>query len=379
MIQTYDHARFDHECRPFADVLKQLREDHEMKFDELLSLPQLHLDDELRLVHNGARLTPRGLASLAHLVEIPPAAVHWLKERQYDRELSHIVNDQLMRLRAQESGCADRRVFSRFRGSKDANLYLRALFSDRFCPVDSLPALEMVREALTDNEFNSAHVHRLSYDGDELFCNILWSGGDRNVGGSSYACGIALQNGEVGTIRLKLAPVVLRKVCSNGLVVQNSMDVAGVSKRHVGRIDMNDLAKGIRAALGCALEVADQTIIGMEAARNIPVEDATRAIAQVSREMKLTREQTRAWLDGHDATLNEPGVGEVSVFSIVNGLTKGAQNPGFEPTSRVFLETVAGRILAPSPFSSESAVRGWWNELEIRARSLSDEVLASYL
>lgn len=380
MIQTYDNVKFELQCQPLGEVMQRLRESHERKFDELLSLPQLHLDDELRLVHNGARLTPRGFAALAHLVEIPPAAVHWLSESQYTQELSRIVNNQLDRMRTQESQrSADRRVFARFRVDGNENTQCRALFSDRFCPVDSWPALEMVREALTDTEFNSAQVHRLSYDGDELFCNILWPGSDRGVGGTSYMCGVALQNGEVGTVRLKLAPVVLRKVCSNGLVVQDPLDVARVSKRHVGRIDLAELAQGIRAAVSCAMERADRAISQLEASRGILVSDGERTIVQASRELKLTRDQTCAWLRGHEQTLDEPGVGEVSVFSIVNGLTKGAQNPGFEPSCRAYLESIAGRILAPSLASSESMMKDWWSEMQLRARSLSDEVLATYL
>ena len=380
MIQTSDNVKFERQCQPLGEVMQRLRESHERKFDELLSLHQLHLDDQLRLVHNGSRFTPRGFAALAHLVEIPPAAVHWLSESQYTQELSQIVNNQLGRMRTQESQrSADRRVFARFRADVNENIQCRALFSDRFCPVDSWPALEMVREALTDTEFNSAQVHRLSYDGDELFCNILWPGCDRGVGGTSYMCGVALQNGEVGTVRLKLAPVVLRKVCSNGLVVQDPLDVARVSKRHVGRIDLAELAQGIRAAVSCAMERADRAISQLEASRGILVSDGERTIVQASRELKLTRDQTCAWLRGHEQTLDEPGVGEVSVFSIVNGLTKGAQCPGFEPNVRAYMESLAGRVLAPSLASSESRMKDWWSELQLRARSLSDEVLATYL
>jgi hypothetical protein len=237
--------------------------------------------------------------------------------------------------------------------------------------------MDMVSSALSSNEFDAARVHRLSYDGDELLCNILWPGGDRIVGGEAYKCGVAIQTSEVGTLRLRVAGVVTRLVCSNGLILVGELNEM-VSKRHVGRIDMVELAKGIGAAVGSALERADRALVQLEASRAIEVRDAERAIVQLGRELKLTREQTRAWLDGHDLTLGEPTVGEVSAFSVVNGLTRGAQEPQFEAASRSLLESLAGRVLAPSLNSSESTMRAWWDELQLRARSLSDEVVASY-
>jgi len=379
MVSTYDHTDFEQHCQPLPDVLQRLRESHERKFDEVLSLAQLKLNDECRLAHNGAQFTGRGFSALAYLIDMPPAVVNWLAARDYDRELGRFVNAELLRLQSEDAQAsrADRRIFARFRGDGDGQLVCRALFSDRYCPVDSWPVMDMVSSALSSSEFDAARVHRLSYDGDELLCNLLWPGGDRTVGGEAYKCGVAIQTSEVGTLRLRVAGVVTRLVCSNGLILAGELSES-VSKRHVGRIDMSELAQGIRAAVGCALERADRALIQLEASRAIEVRDSDRSIVQLSRELKLTKDQTRAWLQGHQATLDEPSVGEVSAFSLVNGLTRGAQNPEFEATTRSYLESLAGRVLAPSLDSSESTMQSWWDELQLRARSLSDEVVASY-
>lgn len=379
MVATYDHVDFERHCQPLPDVLQRLRESHERKFDEVLSLVQLQLSKECRLAHNDAEFTGRGFAALAHLVDMPPAVVNWLTSRGYDPELSRFINAELRRLQSEDARAsrADRRIFARFRGDGDGQLVCRALFSDRYCPVDSWPVMDMVSSALTSSEFDAARVHRLSYDGDVLLCNVLWPGGDRTVGGEAYKCGVSIQTSEVGTLRLRVAGVVTRLVCSNGLILVGELSES-VSKRHVGRIDMSELAQGLRAAVGSALEQADRALIQLESSRGILVADADRAIVQLSRELKLTRDQTGAWLQGHDATLGEPQVHEVSAFSLVNGLTRGAQNPEFEATTRSYLESLAGRILAPSLDSSESTMRSWWHELQLRARSLSEEVVASY-
>lgn len=379
MIATYDHTDFERHCQPLPDILQRLRESHERKFDEVLSLAQLQLDDECRLAHNGAQFTGRGFSALAHLIDMPPAVVNWLAARDYDRELGRFVNAELLRLQSEDGQAnrADRRVFARFRGEADGQLHCRGLFSDRYAAVDSWPLMQMVADSLTREEQESARVHRLSYDGDELTTSLFWPGCDREVGGEAYRVGVAVQTSEVGTLRLRVSAWLGRLSCGNGLLVNSALGDF-VSRRHVGRIDMVELAQGVRGAVACALEKADRALLQLDSSRAIHVGDADRAIVQLSRELKLTREQTRAWLQGHDTTLTEPSAGQVSVFSVVNGLTRGAQNPEFEATTRTYLELLAGRVLAPSLDSSDSTMRSWWDELQLRARSLSEETVVRY-
>ncbi len=379
MVATYDHVEFERHCQALPDILERLRESHERKFDEVLSLTQLQLDDECRLVRNGAKFTGRGFSALAHLTDMPPAVVHWLTARDYDRELSRFVNAELLRLQSEDlQACrAERRVFARFRGEVDGRLFCRGLFSDRYAAVDSWPLMQMVADALTREEQGAARVHRLFYDGDELTTNLFWPGCERVVKGEVYRVGVAVQTSEVGTLRLRVSAWIGRLVCANGLIVNSELGEF-VSRRHVGRIDMVELAQGVRGAVACAMEKADRALLQLDSSRAIHVADADRAIVQLSRELKLTKDQTRAWMEGHEATLGEPSVGEVSAFSLVNGLTRGAQNDEFEATTRSYMESLAGRVLAPSLDSSESTMRTWWDELQLRARSLSDEAVAIY-
>lgn len=379
MVSTYDHTDFERHCEPLPDVLQRLRDSHERKFDEVLSLTQLQLDDECRLAHNGAEFSGRGFAALAHLIDMPPGVVNWLSARDYDRELRRFINGELLRLQCEDSQAsrADRRIFARFRGDSNGRLVCRALFSDRYCPVDSWPLMQMVTDSLTREEQQSARVHRMSYDGDELTASLFWPGSERVVSGEAYRVGVAVQTSEVGTLRLRVSAWIGRLICANGLIVNSELGEF-VSRRHVGRIDMQELAQGVRGAVACAMDKADRALVQLDSSRGIQVADADRAIVQLSRELKLTKDQTRAWLQGHQATLDEPSVGEVSAFSLVNGLTRGAQNPEFESTTRSYLESLAGRVLAPSYDSTESMMRDWWNELQLRARSLSDDAVACY-
>lgn len=379
MVATYDHLDFERHCEPLPDILQRLRESHELKFDEVLSLTQLQLDEDCGLAHNGALFTSRGFHAFAHLIDMPPAVVNWLSARDYNRELSRFANAELLRLQSEDAQAsrADRRVFARFRGNAAGQLHCRGLFSDRYAAVDSFPLMQMVADSLTREEQEAARVHRLSYDGDELTASMFWPGSERVVNGEAYRVGVAVQTSEVGTLRLRVSAWIGRLVCANGLIVNSELGEF-VSRRHVGRIDMAELAQGVRGAVACAMHKADRALIQLDSSRTIHVADADRAIVQLSRELKLTREQARAWLRGHDTTLDEPSVGEVSAFTLVNGLTRGAQNAEFEPPTRTYLESLAGQILAPSLHSSESTMRNWWDELQLRARSLSDEAVAIY-
>jgi hypothetical protein len=376
VIQTYDNVKFG-DSRPLTDLLDQLS--NEKKRDEIRSYSGLKLDDECKLVEGGATFTKRGFASLCRLTSMPPAMVDWLARNDYKPELARFINSELVGLEFndEQNNRARKRVFTRFREDAKGNPVCRALFSDRYAAVDANVLVAMVADALTAPEREQARVHRLSYDGDELLCNLVWPGCDRQVGGESYQAGITIQTSEIGTLRMQLMPWLGRLVCSNGLVV-NTPTGQAVSKRHVGKIDLNQLAADIRVTVGSALAQADRALVQFEAGRKVEFADADRIIIQLGREHRLTFEQVKGWLRGHDATLSEPTVGEVSAFSIINGLTKSAQESEFA-SERTQLEALGGKLVAPRFDALYGEIEREWRRVETRASMMSDEVVASYL
>jgi len=377
VISTYDNVMFG-DSRPLTELLEQLAS--ERKFDQIRSYSGLKLSDNLALVDGGATFTKRGFASLCRLTSMPPAMVDWLSRNDYKAELARFINSELVGLEFDDdqNNRPRKRIFTRFRESKDGNqLCCRALFSDRYAVCDANILIAMVADALTASEREQARVHRLSYDGDELLCNVVWPGCDRQVGGESYQVGIAIQTSEIGTLRMQIQPWIGRLVCANGLIVCTPTGQA-VSKRHVGRIDLNMLAGDIRATVGSALAQTDRALVQFEAGRNVNLTDAQRIIIQLGRDHRLTTDQTKGWLRGHDATLSEPSVGEVSAFSVINGLTRSAQDSEFA-TERTQLEALAGRLVAPRFDALYGEIEAEWRRIETRASMLSDEVVASYL
>lgn len=362
------------DSRPLTDLLDMLAS--ERKHDEIRSYGALKLNDDLALADGGATFTKRGFASLCRLTSMPPVMVDWLSRNDYKPELARFINSELVGLEFddEQNNRPRKRIFTRFR--EEGN-FCRALFSDRYAAVGASSFLGMISDALTAPERAEARVHRLSYDGDELLCNLVWPGCDRQVGGESYQVGIAIQTSEIGTLRMQVQPWIGRLVCGNGLVVNTSTGQA-VSKRHVGKIDLNQLAAEIRATVGSALAQSERALMQFEAGRKVELASAERIIIQLGREHRLTFEQVKGWLRGHEATLSEPTVGAESAFSIINGLTRSAQES--DATERSQLESLAGLLVAPTRFDAlYEEIERDWRRIETRASMLSDEVVASYL
>lgn len=376
MIETYDNVKFG-DSRPLTELVEQLS--NEKKSDQIRGFDGLKVDERCNLVEGGASFTKRGFASLCRLTSMPPVMVDWLARNDYRPELSRFINAELAGLEFDDdqAGRSRKRVFTRFRIDNDGNEFCRALFSDRYAPVDANVLVAMVADALTHEEIEQARVHRLNYDGDELLCNLVWPGCDREVGGDAYQVGVAIQTSEIGTLRMQIQPWIGRLRCANGLIV-NAAIGSGISKRHIGKIDMNELAASIRQSVGSALAQADRALMQLEAGRNVSLEKADKVIVQLGREHRLSNEQIKLWLVGHDHTLREETVGNVSAFSVINGLTASARFLDVPATERTCLEELAGKLVAPRFDALFEEIESDWRGIELRASMLADEVVAGY-
>jgi hypothetical protein len=376
VIQAYDNVKFG-DSQPLTELIEQLT--NEKKSDQIRGYSGLSVDENCKLVEGGATFTKRGFTSLCRLTSMPPVMVEWLARNDYKPELSRFINSELAGLAFDDdqAGRPRKRVFARFREDNEGNQFCRALFSDRYAPVDANVLIAMVADALTSEELEQARIHRLSYDGDELLCNLVWPGCDREVGGDAYQVGVAIQTSEIGTLRMQIQPWIGRLRCANGLIV-NAAIGSGISKRHVGKIDMNELAASIRQSVGSALAQADRALMQLEAGRRVKVEKADKVIVQLGREHRLTNDQIKHWLVGHDLTLREESFGNESVFSVINGLTASARFVDLPATERTYLEELAGKLVAPRFDALYEEIESDWRGIEVRANMLADEVVAGY-
>lgn len=377
MISTYDNVKFG-DSRPLTDLLDQLSS--ERKHDEIRSYGALKLSNDLALLEGGATFTKRGFNALCRLTSMPPVMVDWLSRNDYKPELARFINSELVGLEFddEQNNRPRKRIFTRFRVDKDGNQLCRALFSDRYAAVDVNVLVGMVGDALTASEREQARVHRISYDGDQFFATLLIGPESLvEIGTERYVRGLSIATSEDGSLRISLEPFIGRLACSNGLIVCTPTGQQ-VSKRHVGRIDVCEMAADVARTVRSSLAQADRALVQFEAGRKVELADAERIIIQLGRDHRLTTEQTKGWLRGHDATLSEPSVGEVSAFSVINGLTRSAQETELA-TERSQLEALAGRLVAPRFDALFGEIEAEWRRIETRASMLSDEVVASYL
>ncbi len=377
MASTQYNSAFG-ESRPLASLVDELST--EQKFDELRTFSGLKLDSRCRFIDGGASLTKTAMDGLCRLTGLPPSMVAWLQDNDYRGDLATYINSKLL-----ERDCDDqfsnrpsKRVLTRFREDADGAGTCRALFSDRYdAALGCFNVVQMISGALTVEEREQAMVNNFKYDGDELMFTLVWPGCDRFLGGEAYRVGIAVQNSEVGTLRLQIRPFIGRLVCQNGLIV-NTPIANGVSKRHIGRIDMNKLSASIRSTVGSALAFADKSLNQLDIGRQIGLEDVDKVIVALGRENGLTIAQVRRWVTGHEQTLREPTTAGVSAFSVVNGLTRSVQECEVSPSERVQLEALAGRLIAPTLEATYSEIEAAWRKIELKASMLSDEVMSAY-
>ncbi len=376
MISTQYKSAFG-DFRTLTSLVDQLSS--EKKFDQLRSYRDLFLDDHCRLADCGAQFTKRGLDALCKFANIPSAMVEWMTRNDYKSELARFVNAELIGLtsRDDESHRPAKRILSRFREDGNGSTFCRALFSDRYEKLDGSMIMQMVADAIPASERHGAVVKQLQYDGDELVCNLVIQGSDRQVSGEEYLTGVNIQVSEVGNFRTLLKPWIGRLLCSNGLIV-NTPFGEGISKRHIGRIDHQHLAADIRRMVGSAAAHADQALWQLDSGRKVVINSPERVIIQLGRESRLTTDQINRWIEGHKATLLEPSVGGVSAFSIVNGLTASARRLEVSLIERVYLESLGGRLIAPSLEATYADIEATWRKTEMKANLLSDEVVSAY-
>jgi hypothetical protein len=376
MTSTFSNATFG-DSRPLSTFLDQLSS--EKKFDQIRSYRELILDDECKLLDCGASFTKRGLEALCKFANMPASMLDWMIRKDYKPELAKFVNSELIGLtfEDEQTGRPSKRVFSRFREDDYRNTVCRALFSDRYAILDASMLMQMVASALSASELDAAVINRLEYNGDELVCNLVWPGSDRIVGGESYVVGISIQTSEIGTIRMQVNPWIGRLVCANGLIV-NTPCGQGISKRHIGRIDHQELAANVRLTVGSALAQADQALWQLDSARKVELKSPERIIIEIGKENRLTTDQIKRWIAGHKATLMEPSVDTVSAFSVVNGLTYSARQSDVSSIERVHLEALAGRLVAPKLETTFADIEAAWQKTEMKANLLSDEVVSAY-
>ena len=241
-----------------------------------------------------------------------------------------LVNNTLRHLRLADP---DRHLRLRLREGEDRTV--RAVLSERYAPVSHLAVVEAVRVASPGNRL-------LEWYTDDDFDNFSLTMDLKGIGfddaGSGYDGHIRAGNSLVADSTFWSAAELLRKVCTNGLIINVGEQRQG--RRHVGSICDADVLAFFAESIpdqigGLSGAFAD---LGDLASRAIPqqLHPGQWALALSRMEAEVTKALVPRIVEAWQA---EP---EFSAAGIINSLTRAAQV--FQGRERFALESFAGTL-----------------------------------
>ena len=210
---------------------------------------------------------------------------------------------------------------------------LRAAFTERYATIDNRWYLEVLSKIVPGG--------RLSHwrgDAHTLYGNILVPDTMRSESDSDYGGGISISNCEIGIRAFDECPFTFRSICMNGNI-WDRVDGVAVHRKHIGTINLVELAKGIAENITIQLGMVDKAIEAELASRNWSIGQTPikSVYASVRSLYKLSRAQVTAALTGYGVE------GGNTAFSVIQGLTRGSQK--LSPADQFFMDGVAGKLL----------------------------------
>ena len=183
--------------------------------------------------------------------------VLWPVSGRAVEDLARLMNHRLDLLEEPKGG--DRELM--FRVWTDNNT-LRSIHSKKYARINNSWYVELLQKLIPDG--------RLSHwrgDRDNLYGNILIPDNIRQEDDSDYGGMISVGNSEIGMRQLYGTPSVFRSICMNGCIWDQEIGHT-LKVRHVGNIDLNDLALRMKENLNAQIPLLDVNIDRMLSTRN---------------------------------------------------------------------------------------------------------------
>jgi Domain of unknown function (DUF932) len=377
--ETHRHVSkiWQDKCTPLSDFIATVKKQAENKRDIVKPESEVRLKDANTLV-DGMPLTDSGLNSLRMFTDIPSSMISFMKEREYNEELTRIFNDELNHREEKwaNDGKEPRDFRIRIRHDDDGNDIIRAIVSEKYGVIDNYEAMEMIADALPS--LKDALASHISNDGDDIFGNVLLPDHMKSEPDSDYGVGIAFRNSEIRNATLKVSPFLFRAICLNGMIWGRSNSEITINQKHMGNINSAKIRKEIQHAVTVALTQGDSMLTLLGHSKKVKVENPLAVIAQLTRDQKMTTEQGRAWHRGYLDSLDEGNghLHENTAFGVVNGLTRSAQF--FKGATREQMETYSSYILSPSIDADLQSISKRWGRIADNASQLGEKIINQY-
>lgn len=215
-------------------------------------------------------------------------------------------------------------LFFRFDGD-----YVRAIFTDRYVPVDNFEVLERLDslgykpetkvQCFLDPEFMSLSIP----DGKRAF----------DINGDKFTPGISISNSEVGLASLSISAFILRLICTNGMISKSDISA---SYRHISTKILSEFPEVLNQV---SLELGNKKEM-LRFSMDSYVDNPDSTLERFNRQFMLneTEREAVAWGWCFD-------VGN-TMFHVIQAYTKGSQFVELSAESSFKLQRTGGNILA---------------------------------
>jgi hypothetical protein len=211
---------------------------------------------------------------------------------------------------------------------------LRAVFTDRYRPLDNMEILSQ----LIENGFDPSAEVQSSMDDSMFLIKIPEYSRSFNVSSvhekqDKIVPGISLANSEVGTLAFSIESFFYRLVCTNGLI---SMTATTSRFKHISHRGLENFSDTLAQTIQNSIHNQNQFHIS----RNSEVRDPIASIELFSHQFGLSQVETEVVRQSY---FKEQGN---TMFHIINAFTAAAKAPGLTTGEIYKLEKAGGQILS---------------------------------
>lgn len=290
-----------------ASVLQRRAADYT---DEVVDVRDVRMDSEdgsLAVGSSRYPLQPHALTQLGTKLGIPAGYLQRCEPELRAQNVNRWMEDQ------------NSPVLLRF-----DRMEVRAVLSTRYRPLDNHEVVNAMLGTLPEDS-------RLRFELTATRMEVQLIG---NQGDGSLRDGLHLTNSEVGAASVSLSALIYRGICLNGLIMGHGSYTW--SKRHIGATDLHH---AFNEQVPHLIEASAEARTSFKGTTGVVVNDHEKAFERIVERYQLTKQQHNAITQAYE---EEPGV---SLYHIINAVTRAGNHPELALEPRRQLQEVGGRML----------------------------------
>lgn len=317
------HKSWAKKCLTFAQVMEVLEKEHKKTSDI-----DVKVSDIQPVVHNGKFMfyilgniydgTEWAFDQFSTKVGVPSSRMisHVMNGEpdESDSEMLRIIAANYLRKLDQNKEFKVRTYVG------ENHSTVRAFLSTKYAVVDNRWFVELMNTIAPNGLFSHWRMDNDTIYGNVLLPDTLIDYGQTD--GSDYGGMISVGNSEIGTKSVSSLPSVFRSICMNGCIWNQKKGEKFMRKRHMGEIDLDDLAVQIRENVTSQIALVPEHVNKLLRLEQFRVDGSMKAhIATVCNRFSLSPKIAQMVLE--EFVTNEKD--HRNLFGIVNSVTRASQ------------------------------------------------------